>query len=114
LDGSAGAAEVGDRKPNSFLADQGDLPSVGETDLEERFLSESDGDVSRRGNLGIEGGARGVRNLSSGFIVLNPVLMAPIEALLSRSGLTSVGTQRIFTGCPGRYGHMVVEGRLVS
>lgn len=114
LDCSAGAAETGDFRPNIFLADQGDFPPPGDTDLAVRFLSSRDGDVFRRDSLGTVGGARGARNLSSGFIVLYPEVTAPIEALLSRKGLTSTGTQRRFTGCPGRYGQAVVDGRLAS
>lgn len=63
--------------------------------------------------LGTAGAGRGAKNLSAGFIVCTPGDMAPSEALLSRKGLIWVGTLRIFTDWPGRYGHEVVEGSLV-
>lgn len=52
---------------------------------------------------GIGGGARGVRNLSPGAMVLIASLtMELMEALRSRDGKTSTGTQRRLTCCPGR------------
>jgi hypothetical protein len=67
--------------------------------------------VFRRDNLGVGGGARGVMNLSAGFMVLMfPFAIELIEALRKRKGWTSTGTQRRLTGWPGRYGQVVVNG----
>lgn len=61
---------MGDIRLKRPLADHGDLP-FGDMDRADRFLSSSPGDVlSLNLPLGIDGGARGVRNLSSGFMVL--------------------------------------------
>jgi hypothetical protein len=109
-----GAAETGDFKPKRTLADQGDR-GTGEVDLAPLFLVRIPGDVFSRGSVfGVGGGARGVRYLSAGFMVLISVPVAPTDALRSLNGLSSTGTHKKFTGCPGRYGHAVVNGRVGS
>ena len=109
---SSGTAENAALSPNRLLADQGDLVPFGDIDLADLFLSVTAGAVFRRDSrgLGIVGGARGVMNLSLGFIVCIWPVIALSDALLSRTGLTSVGTLITLTGCPGRYGHEVVDG----
>jgi hypothetical protein len=90
---------------------------VGEVERADRFLDSNAGDVFNRGNaLGVGGGGRGVKYLSSGFIVFisQGVGVAPTEALRSLNGLTSIGTESKLTGCPGRYGHVVVNGSVLS
>ena len=94
-----------DLSPKRLLADHGVL-DAGETDLVVLgllvlFLRVIGGAVLRRGSCGrggMAGAARGLRNLSSGFIVGICPVIALSEALLSRNGLISVGTLRMFTG----------------
>lgn len=108
-------ADIAALKPKNPLGDQGDLPPIGDTDLADLFLSVAAGDVFRRFSCGrgMAGAARGVRYLSAGFMVWICPDMALSEALRSRKGLTCMGTFRILTDWPGRYGHAVVEGREV-
>ena len=97
-----GAAETGDFSPKRAFADQGDR--TGEVDLASLFLAIIAGEVFNRGNdLGVGGGARGVKYLSAGFIVLISAPVAPTDALRSRNGFSSTGTHRKLTGWPGRY-----------
>jgi hypothetical protein len=110
---SSGCAENGPLRPNIALADQGDLV-VGDTDLADRLRLSVEGDVFKRGSLGTAGGGRGVRYLSSGFIVFITTGGAPSETLLSRSGVISTGTCNIFTCWPGRNGHEAVDGSVGS
>lgn len=70
---------------------------------------------NRGSDLGVGGGARGVRYLSAGFMVLiSSVPVAPTDALRSLNGLSSTGTHTKLTGWPGRYWHAVVNGRVGS
>jgi hypothetical protein len=77
-----------------------------------RFLGIGNGEVfARDSRVGMGGGGRGARNLSAGTMVFTSTFVTElIEALRSRGGRTSTGTQSRFTGWPGRYGQVVVEG----
>src|SRR3569833_259630 len=71
------------------------------------------GEVPARTTLdpGTGGGALGVTNLSSGFIVLKSrVRIEFMDALLLRRHC-SRGTDSVFTFWPGRKGQAVVDGR---
>lgn len=93
-----GAAETGDFRPKRTLADQGDR-GTGEVDLAPLFLVRIPGEVFSRGSVfGVGGGARGVRYLSAGFMVLISVPVAPTDALRSLNGLSSTGTHKKLTG----------------
>jgi hypothetical protein len=96
--------DEGDRRPKSTLGDHCNLSGLGEIDRAFRFRVMAMGAVFARVRLGgIGGGARGVRNLSPGTMVLmSSLVMELMEALRSRGGRTSTGTQRRLTGCPGR------------
>lgn len=88
-----GAAETGDLSPKRTLADQGDR--AGEVDLALLVLAIIAGEVFNRGNIfGVGGGARGVKYLSAGFIVLISVPVAPTDALRSLNGFSSTGTHK--------------------
>lgn len=105
------AMGIGDISRKRALVDQGD--GAGEIDLASLFRPIIAGDVFSRGNaLGVGGGARGVKYLSAGFIVLISLPVAPTDALRSLNGLSSTGTHRRLTGCPGKYWHAVVNGRV--
>lgn len=92
------AAETGDLRPKRTLADQGDL-GTGDVDLAPLFMAITPGEVFNRGSdFGVGGGARGVRYLSAGFIVLISVPVAPTDALRSLNGLSSTGTHIKLTG----------------
>lgn len=63
---------------------------------------------------GAGGGALGVMNLSSGFMVLKLALLKELKEALRFRNDSSVGTSSVLTVCPGRYGQFVVEGRFGS
>jgi hypothetical protein len=100
-------------REQSFRADQFQ-PNPGERDRAERFRCGTAGAVLRRRVPNVPGGAGaglGVRNLSCGFMVMKyPSRMEVSEALLSLRDFC-MGTHRVLTVWPGRYGHLVVEGR---
>lgn len=74
-------------------------------------VSRSEGDViTLVGTSGLAGGGRGVKNLSSGFMVFTSPFTELVDALRVRIGLTSTGTWSRFTGWPGRRGQVVVDG----
>jgi len=93
---TSGAAEIGDRRPNSARADRADHGEcAGEVDLAPLLLAKRAGEVFKRGDaLGVGGGARGDKYLSAGFIVLISGPIAPTDALLCLKGLFSIGTHR--------------------
>lgn len=103
----------GDRRPKNILGDHCDLSALGESERADLFLSKTEVDVLSRGSSfgGGGGGCRGVMNLSAGFIVLIcPLAIELMDPLRKRRGCTSIGTKRVFTGWPGRYGQIVVNG----
>jgi hypothetical protein len=89
-----------DRKPKNIRGDHWAFSDVvGESDRAVRCFARTELEVFRRGNLGVGGAARGVMNLSAGFMVLmSPFAIELIEALRKRKGWTSTGTQRRLTG----------------
>ena len=94
---------LGDRRPKNMRGDHWLFSGGGETDRAVRCLVRIEVEVCNRISLGGGGGARGVMNLSAGFIVLiSPLAIELIDALRNRNGWTSTGTQRRLTGWPGR------------
>ncbi len=91
--------ELKDRRPKNIRGDHRGFSVVGESDRAVRCFVRTEVDVFRRVSLGVGGGARGVMNLSAGFMVLmSPFALELIEELRKRKGWTSTGTQRRLTG----------------
>lgn len=63
------------------------------------------------GVVGGEGAGRGVENLSSGFMVFKSASLMELNEALRFLSECSMGTQRVLTVWPGRYGQAFVEGR---
>lgn len=89
---TSGTAEIGDQRPRSARADG---ECVGEVGVRPLLLAKKAGEVSSRSKpLGVAGGARGVKYLWAGFIVLTSEPIAPTDALLCLRELFSIGTHR--------------------
>jgi hypothetical protein len=90
------------------FADHGEALAEGLID-EKGSDDGSVGDVFNRGSLGW-GTGRGLRNLSSGFIVLNSETAELVLAFLGRPLARLKGTCRTLTSWPGSSGQDVVDG----
>lgn len=98
------------RGPNNWCG--GHVERTGDPDFESLLRVKTAVEVfdlgrSRGGGVG---SGRGLLYLSSGFKVLTPDPDAPTDALRVRNDVFSVGTERMLTDWPGRYGQAVVDG----
>jgi len=100
LEESGGAGDEDcDRRPEKSFVAHPSFPSFAQEHSFSVTSAPEDDNEADRAAFGFDGGARGVINLSAGFIVLTSVIfIESMEPLRSRGGETSTGSQRILTG----------------